>query len=268
MGEENFVTDPDELVRMLEVGEIVELIEGPRNEKVESTLRIKAKTCPDGQVGWITTNDRDIKSCKVIRKLWVDEIFKRSEGPFDEQDSGITRVKARTLKDDKDGWITIKGNAGTVYAVESSKHYAVLREVSLQSSPGDGAETSKTLKKDDGIELLDGPKEETPKPAVRCKVRAESDGKVGWITLTEAVRNLAPYYRCKKATDMHEARATKDATVVRTIAANETVELLEGPVRDESKELRMKGRAEKDGATGWVTIKDAEGTVFLDSVEC
>ena len=46
----------------------------------------------------------------------VDELFTITEGPTTEEGSSLERVKAKSAKDNLEGWITIKGNAGTVYA--------------------------------------------------------------------------------------------------------------------------------------------------------
>jgi len=60
------------------------------------------------------TDAQDIKTGKAIRKLAVGETFTVLEGPV--EIGGLTRLRAKTSKDEKEGWITLKGNAGTVYA--------------------------------------------------------------------------------------------------------------------------------------------------------
>merc|ERR1719382_186502 len=81
--------------------------------------------------GVAMTDVRDIKDCKVLRKLAVGELFTVEEGPVEEKEAGITRVQGKSVKDEKVGWITIKGNAGTVFAEPSAKHYCVVEDTPL-----------------------------------------------------------------------------------------------------------------------------------------
>jgi len=213
------------------------------------------------------TDELDIKSCKVMRKLTEGEVFAVLDGPVNDKDAGITRVKGKAMKDETEGWITIKGNAGTVYAEASSKHYTVTDDVSLQKqfSSAD-AETVRPLEKGEALQVLEGPKEESVPPAVRVKGRALSDGSVGWITLKgDNVRPWSPYFNCLKSAPLHDAAAAEGATLIRQVTAGEVVELLEGPTKEEGQEPRMKVRAEKDGAIGWVTVKGSNGTKFFES---
>lgn len=276
-------------IRTMKAEEVLELVEGPRKEVFPPALRLRGKACSDGTSGWLTVTDKmgctfaeldtryyvcsasvaitdilDIQDCKVVRKLQVGEIFTVVEGPSDQGASGITRVKGKCQKDGVEGWVTIRGNAGTVYAGASSKHYRILREVPLQKKfASDSSEEIRTLPVDEVVELLEGPKEETFPPEVRVKGKVLGDGTVGWIPMTDD--NLKPWtttYRCVKATPIHEQLAPEDATVVRELGLGEKVEFLEGPAEC-GNEMRMKACAEKDGATGWVTIRDGEGKQIM-----
>jgi len=273
----------------LKADEVVELIEGPRKVCFDNGIRVKGKCISDGAMGWFTAKDKtgtvfaeadskyysctssvamtdnmDIKDCKVIRKLAVGELFTVEEGPLEEKEAGITRVKGKSLKDEQVGWITIKGNAGTVYAEASSKHFCVLQDMSLtkkfpSNNPG---EEVRTVLKGEAMQVLEGPKEETYAPEVRVKVLATRDGATGWITVKKApeVENTkiwTPLYTCKIASAMTTTLTVEGAEEVRKVEVGEKMELLEGPSED-GQVLRMKARFDKDGAVGWVTIKDAE----------
>jgi len=281
----------DGLVRTLKADEVVELIEGPRKLTYEPSLRVRGKAHSDGVMGWFTardkrgivfaeadskyyactssvamTDNRDIKDCKVLRKLAVGELFTLEEGPVDDTEAQISRVKGKTIKDDLEGWITIKGNAGTVYAEPSTKLYCVLQDTPMTKKPSSSSgEEVRMLKKGEAMQVLEGPKEEKFEPETRVKGRALSDGAVGWMTTTSSnVKPWTPYYKCKVASPLHEQLAVEGATVVRQVEVAETLELLEGPTQD-GEELRMKARAEKDGAVGWVTIKDSKGKRLFES---
>jgi len=285
-----FKIDGQEPVRTCKPDEVLELVEGPRKEAFEPALRVRGKACSDGAIGWFTVRDKtgvvtaekdekfytcsqsvamtdnqDIKDCKVIRKLAVGESFTLVEGPI--QEGGITRVRAKASKDDQEGWVTTQGNAGTVYASASSKHYCLLQDLPLQKKlSSTSSETIRELAKEEMMQGLEEPKEEASPPDVRIRCKALSDGALGWITLRgENVKRWSPTYKCVKAVPLHDALAAEGAGVVRQLEAGEKVELLQGPA-EEGSDLRMKARAEKDGATGWATIRDGEGKRFLQSV--
>merc|ERR1712217_961605 len=202
-----------------------------------------------------------------VRKLSVGELFTVEEGPTEEKESGITRVKGKCLKDDLVGWVTVKGNAGTQYAEASSKHYCVLQEVPLTklfptAKPG---EEVRKLSKGEAMQVLEGPREEKFNPEVRVKVKAASDGACGWIPLKkDTVRPWTPYYKCKSKVPLHSTLAVDGAEVVRDVAVGESFELIEGPAED-GKVLRIKAKADKDGAVGWITVRDAEGKRCFES---
>jgi len=274
------------VVRALKADEVLELLEGPRKQTFEAGTRVKGKASSDGAVGWFTAKDKngvvfaeadskyysctaavamtdakDIKDCKVLRKLAVGELFVVEEEPVDEAESGIIRVKGKCLKDDLSGWITLKGNAGTVYAEQSTKHFCVLQETPLTqefSSAKPGEEVRK-LAKGEAMQVLEGPKQENHAPATRAKVKALSDGATGWITLKKgSTRSWTPCYRCQAESPMHKVMIAEGAEVVRHIVVGEELEFLEGPAED-GNALRIKAKAAKDGAVGWVSVRDAEG---------
>jgi len=282
----------DGVTRTVAADEVLELLEGPRKQTFEPALRVRGKAIADGAMGWFTARDRngnvlaeadskyysctssvamtdnmDIKDCKVLRKLVVGELFTVEEGPVEVKEAGVTRVKGRCLKDDLVGWITIKGNAGTQFAEASSKHFCVLSEVPLTKAfpTAKCGEEVRKLAKGEAMQVLEGPKEESFTPEVRVKVKALTDGAVGWITQKkDVVKPWTPYYTCKVKAQLQESLAVEGATAVREIQVGERLELVEGPAHD-GKVLRVKARADKDGAVGWVTVKDSEGKRYFTS---
>mmetsp|Transcript_99440 Transcript_99440/g.309818 ORF Transcript_99440/g.309818 Transcript_99440/m.309818 type:complete len:710 (-) Transcript_99440:118-2247(-) len=279
--------DGPEPIRACRPDEVLELLEGPRSEAFEPALRVRGKACSDGAVGWLTVRDKtgavvaakdenlytcaqsvaitdgqDIKDCKVVRKLAVGESFTVLEGPT--QEGGITRVRAKALKDDQEGWVTTKGNAGTVYASSSSKHYCLAQGTPLQKRLSSASESVRELAGGEMVQALEEPKEEACPPEARVRCRALSDGAVGWAALRgDNLRRWSPRYKCARATPIHDALAAEGAGAVRQLEVGEKAELLEGPTEDGGV-LRMRARAEKDGATGWVTVRDGEGRRLLE----
>jgi len=63
---------------------------------------------------------------------------------------------------------------------------------------------------------------------------------------------------------MSKTLAGKSSEVIRRVEPGELVEILDGPMKDaETEMLRVRARAESDGAVGWVTIKGSQGTLYL-----
>jgi hypothetical protein len=214
------------------------------------------------------TDAEDIKSCKVVRKMAAGEFFEISGELKEDPESKIFRIQGKAQKDGKEGWITVKGNAGTVYAEQTTKYYAVLKEVALQKRfQTAGSEEVRKMEAGEAFQVLEGPKGEKVPPEVRVKVRCLSDKAIGWISKKpDGLKDWSPMYRCLQATPVYDARsgaAVEGSTLLKELTKGETLELLDGPFEDD-KVIRMKGRSEKDGVVGWVTIKDAEGKRYLD----
>eukprot|EP00933_Yihiella_yeosuensis_P078904 TRINITY_DN9088_c1_g1_i3.p1 TRINITY_DN9088_c1_g1~~TRINITY_DN9088_c1_g1_i3.p1 ORF type:complete len:1246 (+),score=343.19 TRINITY_DN9088_c1_g1_i3:498-3740(+) len=278
--------DEGSTVRSLKFGEVLEVIEGPRKQHFGSGLRGRGKAESDGATGWFTIRDRsgktaaessskiwtcsqsvamtdelDIKASKVLKKLVAGDILTVEEGPVDEPVNGISRIRGRT-SDDKTGWVTVKGNAGTVFAKPSDTHFVVSKEQPLQKAmSSNSVEAVRKLEVGETILLLEGPKEESFKEETLLKVKANSDGAVGWVSLQGAGASVKPWsgdYKCLVATPLQSQCKAEDAVEVRQVAVQEVLELLDGPVK-EGDELRMRARAKKDGVTGWISIIDASG---------
>lgn len=272
-------------IRTIKAEEVMELLEGPRKEKLGSAMRLRGKASSDGKTGWFTMKDKlgeefakkngkcyactatvaitdnyDIKTCKVIKKLAVGEVFTVSEGPITEDATGIERVKGKSTKDDVEGWITTKGNAGTVYATVNEKLYVVVKEVALHSQFASSSSLVRNLAAQEAVEVLEGPREEKFLPAERVKVRTSDCS--GWITVkADSARSWTPFYKFLKAASLYASKGVKES-VVREVGVSEVIELHEGPVEIDGK-MWMSGRMKKDGAIGWTAMKSEEGAKLL-----
>merc|ERR1719424_125023 len=204
------------------------------------------------------TDVSNIKNCKVLRKLEIKEVALVLEGPVEHADAGVHRIRCKSLKDGQEGWITIKGNKGTVYAEETSKLYTLTTDVPLQRQfESDGAKEIRQLVKGEAVEVTEGPKEEKFEVS-RLKGRAVSDGAVGWVSVkASTIRPWVPFYRCAAEAEL-SANLKQGGEVLRKVEAGEIVEVLDGPKKDDTV-FRIKARAEKDSAIGWVTLRSAEG---------
>jgi len=137
-------------LRRLEIGEVVELLEGPSEEETVKVMRLKVKVMKDDLEGWVTKSGNQGTNFlveggnqfKVVtetiltetfaldgsgakastkrlkdttRKLKVGELVEVREWPAKEEKSGLMRMKCRTKSDGITGYVTTVGNQGTVY---------------------------------------------------------------------------------------------------------------------------------------------------------
>lgn len=274
-------------VRKLAPDEILELVEGPKKETFPDSIRVRGKAMKDGATGWILAQDkagvviaeaednyytctatvamtdgREVATCKGVRKLAIGELVLVTEGP-ESTEGGVTRCKGVTVKDKVEGWITTKGNAGSVYMEKSTKFYSLKQATPLKKSMA-GAEVVRQMEAGEAFLVQEGPKAERTPPEHRIRVRALSDAVTGWITLSKkTLRPWSPTYKCVTASlPFHSSRIPDGAAEIRKLSEDETVEWLEGPVK-EGEELRIKARSTKDGLAGWLTVRNAKGEALL-----
>lgn len=289
--QDKFLRDGGKALKDLKTHEVVEVLEGPRTEAADTALRAQAKAA-DGTVGWFTlrtqqgkeaakagnksfvtlssialTDDLNIKSCKVLRKLDKGEVLECTEGPVEDDTAGCTRIKVTASKDGKEGWVTTKGNAGSLYAEQSGTIYTMTAEMPLQAGFESDSAKVGTLKEGSSIELIKGPIEEKPDTEVRVRGRVTSSGQTGWLTLTgDNLKPWGPRYRCVHGTAINDVAdvASEAAKTLRKLEVGETVELLEGPTLEAGAGImRLRGKADRDGVVGWISIAGNQGKQFL-----
>lgn len=123
------------------------------------------------------TDDQHIKRSKVLRKLVEGELVLTLEDPIELD--GMVRVKVKPVKDNQEGWLTLTGTSGTIFA-EKSSVYDVLHSSFLQSSFDSESLIVRTIAKGEAVLVLDGPHKES-RSSHCVRVRALSSGTVGWI---------------------------------------------------------------------------------------
>mmetsp|Transcript_56705 Transcript_56705/g.152885 ORF Transcript_56705/g.152885 Transcript_56705/m.152885 type:complete len:281 (-) Transcript_56705:23-865(-) len=128
--------------RRLEVGEVVEALEGPTMDdslgKTTGVERIKCKSLLDGATGWVTiagnqgtkflelggdcmkcvketalTDGLSAADSKTLRKVPVGEILEVLEAKVKDESSDAMRIKARSRVDGTIGWATVEGDGHT-----------------------------------------------------------------------------------------------------------------------------------------------------------
>eukprot|EP00747_Dinoflagellata_sp_TGD_P197386 gnl/TRDRNA2_/TRDRNA2_68650_c0_seq1.p1 gnl/TRDRNA2_/TRDRNA2_68650_c0~~gnl/TRDRNA2_/TRDRNA2_68650_c0_seq1.p1 ORF type:complete len:794 (+),score=281.52 gnl/TRDRNA2_/TRDRNA2_68650_c0_seq1:149-2383(+) len=127
-------------VKRLEVGEVLECIEGPVKDEAVGVHRVKVKALADGTSGWVTiagnqgtaflepggntfkcvketviTDGLSVQDSKTLRRVTKGEIFEILEFHTKDPSVGVMRVKAKAESDGVEGWITVAGNQGTAF---------------------------------------------------------------------------------------------------------------------------------------------------------
>jgi len=273
-------------------GEVLEVLQGPQKESSVEFQRIRGKVGSDGQQGWVTLKDSsgnanleltklivcrqsiaitttfDITEGKALRKLNVGEALEILEGPTEDTNRSLTRVKARSKTDGKEGWVTVRGNQGTCYAEETDKHYVCIRETSLQKLFSTDSPPIRKLEKGEVIEANEGPKTETKEGNKRVKVCKLPEGIEGWFTLTATnMHSWSPQYECQTSTPLTAEFNLKDAKPLRKLDVGERLEALATPSLEKSADMmRVRVRTAKDSLVGFASVRGNQGNVFLRPV--
>jgi len=204
--------------------------------------------------GIAVTNEFDIGKAKTIRKADVDEVIEVLEGPQVDEKIGLTRIRGKSLSDGQEGWISVKGNQGTAFLQEVEKpYYSCAEEVIMEADfKGDGQGPIRTLKVDEVIELIEGPRKETFPPALRIKAKAVSDSATGWLTAKDQkgvqfAEQDVKYYSCTTSVAMTDDLDIKNCKVIRKLNVGELFTVEEGPHEDKDAGIsRVKGKALSD----------------------
>jgi len=101
----------------------------------------------------------------------------------------------------------------------------------------------------------------------KMKVKAFSDGKVGWVLQAKggSIAGWQSHYRVAKETKVYKNAKVAEDEAVRKLDKNESLEFLAGPEFDDAAGAWAKFRVDKDKAVGWVLIQDAKGQRFLNN---
>lgn len=78
------------------------------------------------------------------------------------------------------------------------------------------------------------------------------------------LRQIRVYMKVVKETAMTASMSIKESKTLRRLEVNEVVEVIEGPVLEESVGVqRVRAKVMKDNLEGWITTAGNQGTVFL-----
>lgn len=142
----------------------------------------------------VITSEICIKESKTLRRLEVGEAVEVLEGPKLAAAGGeeaMKRVRARAMKDDVEGWVTVEGNQGTIFLKEGGDTYKVVKETILTESFKIGApkeearkikESTRKLKVGELVTVREWEKKDEETGLTRMKCKVKQDGLVGYLT--------------------------------------------------------------------------------------
>jgi len=290
---QSFDTDAS-VVREMQQDEVLELLEGPRPLQGPSEQALHAVASKDGKVGWVTLQDTagntfaspsknlymckstiamtdnfDIKNCKVLRKVDVGEALEVISGQ--EEDGGdISRKRFKSVRDGKEGWVTLKGNQGTIYVELSDSHFIADQDISMRAGASRDSPVLRTVEAGEALLAKEPPKEVRPDPKMGARARSLEDGKSGWIVFAPGPRApVKPWkakYVCKAPVDITSSLALQEGTVAVTKAEpGQSFQVVEGPALDAiSGQRRVRLARGEEGIVGWATLRTAEGKACLE----
>jgi len=206
------------------------------------------------------------KEGKTVRKLAIGEIVEVLEHAAADS---MQRVKCRAMVDFKDGWVTVKGNQGTLFLEETSKPYLCCQmQAPLSTSFSSTSNELRKLRRGEVLELLEGPKKEPPVEISRIRGKAEKDGNTGWATWTPSTMVQTRVLKCKKEITLTTTFDINNGKSIRKLEVGETLQM-SGESQEENtrKLVRVQARANRDGKEGWVTLKGNQGTSFAEESE-
>jgi len=285
----------NDVVRSIAHGEVLELLEGPSEKSGEPEILLHGKANSDGAKGWFVqraadgtlcaspskrfyvcqsiiamTDNFDIRACKVTRKVEKGEILEALDGEQSQEDNTmeITRLLFKAVRDGKTGWVTLKGNQGTVFVEVSKRHFVVDSDTSLRETSARDSTEVRKLKRGEAFEAVGEPKEERSDASVVLHARALDDGKVGWVSFKSGgMPPLRPWTSklvCRAPVALTSTLSGKDVDALRKVEVGQKLHALDFPTTDEASGLRKVKCAAGDGVVGWAAIGSADGRVFLE----
>jgi len=82
----------------------------------------------------VMSKELKVSGDNALRRLNVDEVVEVLEGPVEEEEMKVPRIKARCIADDAEGWLTLRGNDGIAHLQDWHALFWILRDVPLTAS--------------------------------------------------------------------------------------------------------------------------------------
>jgi len=137
----------------------------------------------------VLSDNLRIEDAKQLRRMEIGEVLEVYEGPVMDDSVQVYRVRGCALKDGACGWVTIAGNQGVVFLMPGGNVFKVSKPVALTVAMQDvhAKNVVRELKESEVLEVLDWARTaRAPMGATRVKVKVQSDGMKGWVTIGDA----------------------------------------------------------------------------------
>ncbi|CAJ1341547.1 unnamed protein product [Effrenium voratum] len=250
-------------------GEVLELLEGPKSTQA-ITKKAQGKALSDDAAGWFTVVDKFgevhaeevtglYKCCspaaltrelslqsEAVGRVAKGSCLKLEEGPLEDSSTKMMRLKCKVFGSDLTGWVTVKGNVGTVFVQPCERTYVVRKATTLGK---------RELKEGEFLQVSELKEESTPSQHL-AKVRSQS-GSEGWVEMHKSA--VKPWTRQYKALIPQVLRREKDSEdMVRQVSKGETFVAIDMP---SAGFIKVKGK--KDTTVGWLRLQ-SEGRRMLE----
>lgn len=155
-------------------------------ERLRNLLREFVKVVRDT----VVSSAVGIRAGKSLRRIDAGEVVEVLEGPVKDSVMRLSRLRARTLKDCVDGWLTVSGNQGTVFLEPFDGIFRVAVETAITPHLNPAAAVSseigtrRKLVPGELVEACEWGMVEETSGLTRMRCRAQADGELGWATVT------------------------------------------------------------------------------------
>lgn len=284
---------PDEtsaVIRTTRMGEVLEVLEGPREQEAGAEMWLEGVSCREKTKGWlqvssgnglvqlakqsdsvykcekVCTMTEQADSAEVVCELEPGEVLEAVADEAEVASESSSRRKFRVCKDNKEGWITVKDKDGTGYVKALENHYVCNLASHIHEELDINSQILNTLSPGEVFEANGVPKEIIREGgSTVCRVKG-LDGADGWVASKIGAEQVQPWnsrYKILKPVDMTRGFSASEAAdtveVVRALEVDELVDIIEHPAEDPSSGLmRSRCVALRDKLEGCVTV--AEGT--------
>jgi len=127
-------------VKRLDVGEILEALEGPSKDDGAGVIRYRCQSMTDKAMGWVTvagnqgtsflepggnlmtcvketivTDDLSVQDSNTLRRVVKGEVVELIEFPKKDEGSGVSRIRGKMKLDGVTGWISVSSNQGSPF---------------------------------------------------------------------------------------------------------------------------------------------------------
>lgn len=147
-------------------------------------LWILIRVCYKVVKSTVLTTDLSAMDSTVLATLEVGEVVELiGDDSHATEELDLHRIRVRRLKDGQEGWVTARGNANNVFLQLGGDRLSVVKETSLTDSLSiSGQDALRQLRVGEILDIMGEESIDEVSGLLRARVRAQSDGSVGWAT--------------------------------------------------------------------------------------